>query len=74
MKGAYRSDKSTRVALIGQKDTGRSDRMKPSCQKSARRRESVECNRAIALSGQRNAKSSDGAGWSEGRRVVGRHK
>ena len=30
MKGADRSDKSTRVALIGQ-DTGRSDRMKPSC-------------------------------------------
>ena len=37
MKGADRSDKSTRVALIGQKDTGRSDRMKPSCQKGARR-------------------------------------
>ena len=37
MKGADRSDKSTRVALIGQKDTGRSDSMKPSCQKGARR-------------------------------------
>ena len=37
MKGADRSDKSTRVGLIGQKDTGRSDRMKASCQKGARR-------------------------------------
>ena len=50
MKGADRSDKFTRVALIGQ-DTGRSNRMKPSCQKGARQWESAECNRAIALSG-----------------------
>ena len=47
MKGADRSDKSTRVALIGQ-DTGRSDRMKPSCQKGARRQESAELQSAIA--------------------------
>ena len=61
--------KSTRVALIGQ-DTERSDRMKPSCQKGARRWESAECNRAIALSGQRNAESSDSVECPVARRII----
>ena len=62
--------KSTRVVLIGQKDTEWSDKMKPSSQKGARLWESAEFNRTIALSGQRNAESSDNAECPVARRII----